>query len=524
VEARLGNEITDEDSLPRSILGEYLSWYFRRTVEILPDGVSLSLHQDCATNVDVRGNEVASVSLASGTGFETDFLFVSTGHGINEPDHQERQLDKFVKEHVARNGKLRHVRDPYAAGALADIDARTTVAVQGFGLTAYDVVSELTVGRGGEFVRHAEGLEYRKSGLEPRLLIFSRRCIPFGARAINRKPPGKVHQAHFFNAESVNAARKEALQAGGNGQLDFDRDILPLLLKEMAYAYSTARRGAGLDPSTYAATDEDIAAVKDMLYPLRKTRFEDIDDFRKFVLKCLADDVAECKLGNVASPIKAAIDVIRVSRPCFRAAVDFGGLTPESHERFTNHYVPILNQLALGPPMHRNEELLALFEAGVLDVAGGTNSVTAFDEDLARFAIKSRFDRGVFVNTADVIVAARVATFRPEEAASEFYRNLLIRGVVRSYRNGLYHPGGLDIDRQYRPLMKNGKPVCNMWMVGCPVEGPNFFTNVLPLPGISSQPVLDADCCVFGLFEGLSKRHRSELAACEPQSGKRHLV
>jgi hypothetical protein len=174
--------------------------------------------------------------------------------------------------------------------------------------------------------------------------------------------------------------------------------------------------------------------------------------------------------------------------------------------------------------MHRNEELLALFEAGVLDVAGGANSVTLFDEDLARFAIKSRFDRGVFVNTADVIVAARVATFRPEEAASEFYRNLLIRGVVRPYRNGSYHPGGLDIDRQYRPLMKNGKPVCNMWVVGCPVEGPNFFTNVLPLPGINSRPVLDADCCVFGLFECLSERYRSELAARERRSGKRHLV
>jgi hypothetical protein len=110
---------------------------------------------------------------------------------------------------------------------------------------------------------------------------------------------------------------------------------------------------------------------------------------------------------------------------------------------------------------------LALFAAGVLDVAAGPDPTIEADAKTSRFVIRSRFEQ---------------------------------------------HPGGVEIDRQNRLLTKSGTPICNTWVVGSPVEGPNFFTYVLPLPGINSRPVLDADRCVLGLFRSLSEKCRQSSA------------
>jgi uncharacterized NAD(P)/FAD-binding protein YdhS len=507
-----GAEITEEDSLPRSILGEYLSWHYNRTTENLPEGISLTYHKHRATDVTFCDNTIVSIELETGEWIRTDFLFVASGHGSNQPNLQESYLEQFVSDHAAKNSKLRFIRNPYTSAVLGNIDPHATVAVQGFGLTAYDVVSELTVGRGGEFIPHPTGFEYRKSGLEPRLLIFSRRGVPFSARAINQRQPGKLYQAHFFNVEAVTAIRNRALKLGGTGQLDFDRDLLPLLVKDMAYAYSNANGQTSCDPSEYEPTEQDRITIENLMHPLRSLQFDDIDDYRQFVLKYLSDDLSEAKRGNVAGPIKAAVEVIRTSRPCLRLAVDFGGLTSESHERFDAHHVPMMNHLALGAPLHRNQELLALFAAGVLDVAAGPNPTIEADAEASQFVIKSRFERSTSVNFVDVLVAARIASSRPEEDSSAFFRNLLASGAARPYYNGTYHPGGLDIDRQNRLMTKNGTPVRNTWVVGYPAEGPNFFTYALPLPGINSRPVLDADLCVLGLFRDLSEKCRQRSA------------
>jgi hypothetical protein len=42
----------------------------------------------------------------------------------------------------------------------------------------------------------------------------------------------------------------------------------------------------------------------------------------------------------------------------------FGGLTPASHRQFLQRYHPAINRMAYGPPLRRNQQLLALMEAG----------------------------------------------------------------------------------------------------------------------------------------------------------------
>lgn len=63
------------------------------------------------------------------------------------------------------------------------LEAGGRIGVAGFGLSAFDVVVRLTVGRGGTFSTNAaDELRYQRSGREPHIWMFSRSGLPYRAR------------------------------------------------------------------------------------------------------------------------------------------------------------------------------------------------------------------------------------------------------------------------------------------------------------------------------------------------------
>jgi hypothetical protein len=78
----------------------------------------------------------------------------------------------------------------------------------------------------------------------------------------------------------------------------------------------------------------------------------------------LLRDLAAAQQGNLGNACKAALDVLRDCRATLQAALEFGGLTPASHRQFLQRYHPAINRMAYGPPLRRNQQLLALMEAG----------------------------------------------------------------------------------------------------------------------------------------------------------------
>lgn len=498
-----GEEVSDLDHLPRWLLGEYLSWYYAQIA--VPSGIRVIRHRQRAIDVHPLASGSFSVELENESRFEADFLFIATGHSTLRPNHEERQFETFVRACADRNGRLLYIRNPYPTAKLSSISSSATVAVQGFGLTAHDVISQLTVGRGGEFVQTGKVVRYRKSGREPRLLVFSRNCLPFSGRGVHQKK-GRFYEAQFFTKAAVASKRAEAIASRGDGKLDFDADLMPLLLKEMAYVYRSTETGMWSDPKTYEPSQRELDIIRAMMDPLRGRTFSNLDDYRKFFMNYLRRDLDEAEKGNVGSAQKAAEEVIRDSRQTFRFAVEYGGLTPESHRRFVEHHVPVMNRVGYGPPRERNYEHQALFDAGLLDLASGPGPVVRTDSDLAQFVIESRFEGGCSSRAADVLIAARLDLIRPGEDDSPLMRNILERGLGRPYYNGFFHPGGLDIDKQSHPIRRNGEALRNAWVVGYPVEGPHYYTYALPLPGHFSRHIADADKCVLELFDLLSAR------------------
>jgi len=498
----VGSPVGEEDYVPRGILGEYLTWAYGHLVDNLPAGLSVRHYKNTAVDIIRIQDDLLEVVLDSGYFLHVNYVFLTTGHGQNMPDEDDHRFSEFVVENSVHNPYLRYFRNPYPVEQLKLISQDATVAIQGLGLCAHDVIAELTVGRGGTFVRDPHGLRYLPSGREPRIVVFSRSGLPYIGR---EKGVDAHYEPQFFTRTAIDELRRRALQERASKQLDFEVELWPLLVQEMCFVYHLAEVQVRPHQGDSSSCPECRRAVMGLLYPLRAARFGSLSDFTATVKAYLKWDIQQVALEGCVRPCQAATDLLRDMRRVLRYAIDFSGLTPESHRQVMEEYWPLLSRLSAGPPKHRNTELLALLEAGIVAWAGGPYATVYEDSSQWTFVVESAFQGRTERTCSDVFIKARIDSFYPERDASSLVKSLLRSGMITPYLNGDYHPGGIAITENHNPVTVSGKVVKNIWALGNIVEGPNFFTHILPQT-VSSGVIRDAGKCVLEMFASIASR------------------
>ena len=516
----------------RAVFGRYLNWVFTYLCELASRNVRVLHHQTAVERVIDSDANRSRVIGQDGTAHDVDYVFLTTGHSKRRSSTDEQSLISKVCDATAANAQLAVVLDPYPVKrSLASVSGRQTVAVEGGGLAAFDVVSELTVGRGGMFRVDGQRTVYEPSGNEPNIILFTRSGLPLTARGVNEKGSHIQYKANFLTPEYVDQLRK--CQAG---RLNFQRDILPPLLRDMKCAYyfalmkqQSARiramqfRNEFVSPQSDEARDELIAeafAVEErfcwerLVCPVPDSALSDRHSYGNWLQEFLKEDVRQAKLGNVSGPVKAACDVLRDLRDTLRIAVDFGCLDEESHRWFLSSFVPLMNRLSVGPPKSRIEELIALIEAGIVRFDFGPGAMCSFSSEKACFIVKSRaFPE--YTAEVDVLIRARIAMPGPGEDQSPLIKNLLSDGMVRPFRNGGFEPGGIEVDRDLKVVDRNGLSHRGFWALGTPTEGCKFYTFVVPRPGVNSTALVDAGRAVGQMLN--DARLKASLNEARPQ-------
>ncbi|RON09335.1 hypothetical protein BK659_10405 [Pseudomonas brassicacearum] len=510
--------------LPRSAFGEYLNWVFKFLIDRLEQHCDVHLHTCTATDIEQTATHSFVIQMAHGKTINADYLFLTTGHSENHPDALDIDRRAFVATHRFNNANLRYVvTGPLPIHKqLDEIAPDASVAIEGMGLTAIDAITALTVGRGGRFKRdEATGvLNYQPSGAEPSLALFSRSGIPFAARAVNQKGVSGQYQARFLTLERINQWK----QTHKPGELDFHGRIFPLILRDMAHAYYLSH-ATRLHGSSFAELLDttlvhlDTPAAENVLRqccpqiprfswdalanPISRNALASKEHFHQWLTDYLEQDLAEAREGNCESPIKAACDVLRDIRDNLRRVVDFGALSAASHKRFMNEFIPVMNRLAVGPPLQRTEEMLALMRAGYLMVSFGPGARAYMDSASYSFAIKSTSlpDREF---RADVLIRARVPKSSPNQDKSPLLYRLLEKGLVRPFTNQGMEVSGIDVDEGLHIVPLSGKPLSNAWALGTICEGAKFYTYIVARPFVNSTALVDAGRSVGELFRQIN--------------------
>lgn len=520
-----GEPISPDNYYSRALFGKYLYWVYHYLAALAPSHVQIHLIQESILHTERLAEDSWELSTKSGS-FSVDYLFLTTGHtkpAGNSP---------VVVNQAARGTLV--IDDPYPIKSMSSaISADMTVAIEGMGLTMFDVVAALTVGRGGRFVRDEEGrTRYLPSGQEPRLVAYSRSGLPLTARAVNQKGVSIQYKARFLLADKVRGMR-------AGRKLDFVTDIFPLLLADMQFAYYEAYLRERRDPVTsmlfcnqFVCADvaEREALIRQyvpeadrfswdrLVNPVPEDALATPEDFHEWLMEHLRQDLREAYKGNVRGPLKAACDVVRDLRDNLRAAIDHGGLTESSHRWLLSEFVPIMNRIAVGPPSSRIAEMLALVEAGVLEISHGPGARSKEKASGERMCVVSALwpDKSTPI---DVLIKARVPMHSPADDASPLLRGLLKDGHLRLFHNGSFHPGGIEVTREFNWVSAGGQPIENAWALGIPTEGVKFYTFVVPRSGVNSTALVDAGRAVskmLSMIDGHAPARQEEEFIDEP--------
>ncbi|WP_406630094.1 FAD/NAD(P)-binding protein [Amycolatopsis sp. WGS_07] len=212
------------------------------------------------------------------------------------------------------------------------------------------------------------------------------------------------------------------------------------------------------------------------------------DDWRSALIVHMRQDHAAAAQGNLDNPVKAACDgVWRDLRSVFSAAIDFGGLTARSQREFVRRHLRYYTRMSNGTGLEPMRRILALVEAGVVDVRIGP------EPDVAPVPGGFRISGPVTGETREVAVVAegRAHPFDAEHDLRPLYPNLLRRGLIRRWRNPPdFEPGGLDVTREFHPVRADGTVDDRLTVLGNPVEGVAYFQLSAARPH-SGSSVLD---------------------------------
>ncbi|MDD9884474.1 MAG: FAD/NAD(P)-binding protein [Gammaproteobacteria bacterium] len=482
--------------LPRKMFGEYLRFVFDVLRSSLPSNVSLTKHREIAADIRSIADARFAISLESGIEINFDYIFVCTGHGLDNHDANSNPNDALPVYPIA---KLEH-----------EIGGGNTVGLMGMGLVAVDAVSALTEGRGGRFCEQADGkLLYQRSGREPVIYIFSRTGNIFSCRPSTTFDLAAGYEPIFCKESSLPRSNR----------LDFNKDVSPLIVAEMWAAHSMRRahllggtsaermqraKFEAASPKSAITLGKSLLGPGDIFDPETLIMGENGFEFqspyqaRATVIKRLEYDVSESLKGEYFSPYKHGIEVLRALRNFMRYCVSHQKLTPESRCNFFSQIAPRISSLIVGPPVSRGREWLALIEAGVLHIDLGP-SPALWRDPIDGFWVA----RSSHLMTSKTVQFDRLVQGFVSHAPIDVTKSPLLANMAKSGLCALLEMSdhkSLRVNRSGQAVDSTGQTVPGLTILGVPTEGSTYFNHYLPSPNSRAQVFEQINLALDALF------------------------
>lgn len=487
--------LESHDFPSRALYGRYLRQTLAGLLERKPDGVEVTFHETLAVAArPVDG--MFDVELADGGTLTVDSVVLALGHIESRLNPEQKSFKRAADE----LGLLYFPPAPPADVDWQVVPDNEPVLVRGMGLNFFDVMGQLTEGRGGKFLEAgapgAGVLEYRASGREPRIIAASRRGTPYRAKAGLEGYYPRSITMRYLTEDAVDRFRAAGIQPG------FDHDLWPLLHRDALWAYySTLARSqpaAIKDPAQFLADLEDalqphahttanwesdvevlvekhVAAsrrlnLRGLAAPLAGRTFASRRDLDAAITAYLDDDARRSALGE-SDPVKMAIGALHTGRAILKTVVADGGITEESWlAGLRGWFESFVEGLASGPPALRSEQLAALARAGVVSFVGPDPKFSV-DRGAKVFRAASPWVHEGPAEARTLIEAMSPAN-RVGINISPLLEQLMADGLVRtkimmSVEGTPMQTTGLDVEpHPYRPIAANGSITENMYVLG----------------------------------------------------------
>lgn len=508
----------------RALYGEYLGWFYDRAVAQLPERVRLVRHYDTAVGIEREGvgaDARERIALASGAEVLADAVILATGWMPRTPTPFEVSLHK----ELGRRPELAWV--PPASPVdqdLSRIEPGSHAIVRGLGMGFFDTMALLTIGRGGVFVPDADaphGLRYEPSGREPVLHVTSHRGVPFRAKTLYHSLPPMPQQRHARAVDWASEPRP----------IDFNRALWPRIVADAYVDYVDTlhrTRPEAIDGSlaqVHGAIEEtldevlaersddlelaarriaeavnafvpDAADRLDLLGEMRPVRrdFASPREFDVWVAERTAEDLRQATLGH-DSAVKAGLWSISAARGLAGHIGTLGGFDAESRATGFAMLMAVGGMAGSGPPAFRNQQLLALVDAGLVHFIGPAAGVGLASEGFTAESPQVGGSRVV----APALIDAWMHFHSLDDTADPLALSLRDAGRARPFRvssrgGERLATGSFDIDfATGRLIGAAGTIDPAVHVAGIPVDEQLHGTIISPMPGTDPPMLRETD-------------------------------
>ncbi|WP_312182053.1 FAD/NAD(P)-binding protein [Arthrobacter sp.] len=521
----------------RAVYGRYLEWTYARLAAAAGKAGAAVVHHRTEALALARTESGFSIELAGEADLAADAVVLAIGHLPAALNPEQSRLS----DAAARLG-LRYL--PPAVPADADfsvLPAGEPVLVRGLGLNFFDIMAQVTLGRGGRFESTGEpagrALRYEPSGREPVLVAASRRGTPYRAKAQLQSYLPRSVTLRWFTREAAGSFAAEGIQPG------FDHDFWPLLHRDAIWAYySTLARttpecltvapsdflqeleaALSVDGPDWDAAKEEVlqrcvpaehrTSLEALAQPLGRRPFTGAADVDSAILAYLEADAAGSAKGE-DDPLKMAIGALNAGRSVLKAVVADGGLSEESWlTELRGWFEPLVEGLASGPPPERIEQLAALTRAGLVHFVGPD---PRFDVDEARSVFTASSPWSPEEHAATTLVEAMMPANRVSANLSPLLAGMLDRGMARprvmmAADGTAVFTTGLDVSLPpYRPLDIKGEPQKDLYVLGLQLSSVQWGTAIAAEAGApadaGARTLRDADDIAAAILGGRGQR------------------
>jgi uncharacterized NAD(P)/FAD-binding protein YdhS len=420
---------------PRCDVGRYLVDGLRAIRDAAPPSVEISIIPKRVLSVRPWSQwweiEVGDAADDAPPVRSYDEVLIASGH-------QSRWRQSLVEDwnHSAR--LIPAVYPPEHHLSLRHVPSGSAVAVRGFGLTFIDAVLALTEGRGGRFEHtgRVDRFRYRGCADAPRVIFPVSRT---GRPMLAKPDPGR-----FVNIGPIVQPRSARLFATG-ATVDLDTEVLPVVADVAADILVRCADHRALSRDTARA--DMVARLRDMASGEPASPLSALDAIQ-----------ASVSIGvglRDIDPLSALAEAWRSLYPTLVAVLSHGGVASADLAGF-RRLAAEMERLSFGPPTENGMKLVALVEAGVVDLSAVADG--RIQSDGARTWLVTPSE----VAAIDVVVDAVLAPPGVPVGGDGMANQMVAEGIVRLVPEGR----GIDVLPDATCVAPDGMPTRGLAAIG----------------------------------------------------------
>lgn len=408
---------------PRNMVGTYLHERFATLLHPLVEHGIAKLVQERADAVALTGTG-ACVTTRSGVKFLADQILLTVGH---QPTQQDPQIEGWQAE-IEKREALCLSDEPYPVGPIVDSAKTRTgaaIAVRGYGLATIDIVRAIADAHGSFSLRDEQLRDLTFVPTEevaPTIIPFSLDGLPMGPKPVNEQL-----DRQFAPSENVlEALGRELsdpdLQAHATGKSFLLDAITPVIVGVFR----------GLEYKR-----DDAPSANDAMHHLVKAWIEDPTQDHKCCLETDQPPIDLLKnlvqMANGSAPVSLDYCIGQVWRHChptIYSSLSHSALSDSvlAEIIFTDESMKCY---AFGPPIESHQQLIALYDAGMLDLE------YLADPDITVTDLGWLLTSGEHHATAQIMVNAVLDAPKIADVCSPLIKGLLQDDLVAAVQDEL---------------------------------------------------------------------------------------